>query len=247
MEDDEGNLWLSTNKGLSKFNPTTEVFKNYDSNDGLQNDEFGELARFKKRNGEMIFGGVSGFNTFFPDKIKDNSIKAETVITGFSIFNKPIGINEEINGRVILNKSINEIDQIDLKYSENSFSFEFAALHYAAPLKNQYAYKLEGFNEDWVFTSSDKRFATYTNLEPGIYTLKVKASNNDGLWDETPIELKINVIPPFWRTNTANGIYILLFFLAMIGFRRFTIIRSTKKHQLELEHFEKEKHEKYID
>ncbi|WP_298369488.1 two-component regulator propeller domain-containing protein [uncultured Lutibacter sp.] len=243
LEDDEGNLWLSTNKGLSKFNPTTEVFKNYDSNDGLQNDEFGELARFKKRNGEMIFGGVSGFNTFFPDKIKDNSIKAETVITGFSIFNKPIGINEEINGRVILNKSINEIDQIDLKYSENSFSFEFAALHYAAPLKNQYAYKLEGFNEDWVFTSSDKRFATYTNLEPGIYTLKVKASNNDGLWDETPIELKINVIPPFWRTNTANGIYILLFFLAMIGFRRFTIIRSTKKHQLELEHFEKEKHE----
>ncbi|WP_111708312.1 two-component regulator propeller domain-containing protein [Lutibacter citreus] len=243
LEDNNGNLWLSTNKGLSKFNPITGVFKNYDTNDGLQSDEFGELARFKKSNGEMLFGGVNGFNSFFPDEIKDNSINAETVITGFSIFNKPIGINEEVNGRIILDKSINEIDQIDLKYGENSFSFEFAALHYAAPLKNQYAYKLEGFDNDWVYTSSEKRFATYTNLEPGLYILKVKVSNNDGLWDETPSELKINVIPPFWRTNTANGFYTLLFLLGMIGFRRFTIIRSTKKHQLEIEHFEKEKHE----
>ncbi|SDX29249.1 Signal transduction histidine kinase [Lutibacter oricola] len=243
LEDNDGNLWLSTNKGLSKFNPNTEVFKNYDTNDGLQNDEFGELAHFKKSNGEMMFGGVSGFNSFFPDEIKDNSVKAETVITSFSIFNKPIGINEEVNGRVILNKSINEIDQIDLEYKENSFSFEFAALHYAAPQKNKYAYKLEGFNNDWIYTSSEKRFATYTNLEPGLYTLKVKASNNDGLWDESPSILKINVIPPFWRTSFAKLIYVLLFVGSLFLFRRFTIIRSTKKHQLELEHLEKDKYE----
>ncbi|WNH11907.1 two-component regulator propeller domain-containing protein [Thalassobellus suaedae] len=243
LEDKDGNLWISTNKGLSKFNPTTESFKNYDVNDGLQSNEFQELARLKLENGELLFGGINGFNAFYPEAIIDNNYEAETVITDFSISNKPIKIGEKVNGRVLLEKPINQVTEIHLKYSENSFSFEFAALHYAAPRKNQYAYILEGFDKDWVYTTSKKRFATYTNIAPGNYTLKVKASNNDGIWDSTPSELKIEVIPPFYLTNLAYVIYGLLFLGALLLYRRFTIIKTTKKHQLELEHIENEKNE----
>ena len=135
LEDDEGNLWLSTNKGLSKFNPIKETFQIYDVNDGLQSNEFSELAAFKTKDGEMLFGGVNGFNAFYPENIINNKVNPKTVFTNFSIFNKPIEIGEEINGRVILEKSINSVKEIDLKHSENSFSFEFAALHYAASKK----------------------------------------------------------------------------------------------------------------
>ncbi len=243
LEDDEGHLWLSTNKGLSKFNPEEKVFKNYDTNDGLQDNEFQELARLKRRTGEMLFGGINGFNAFFPKNIRDNVVEAETIITDFSISNEPVKIGEKVNGRVILEKSISETKEVALKYAENSFSFEFAALHYASPKKNQFAYMLEGFDKDWIYTTAERRFATYTNLRPNIYTLKVKASNNDGVWDSTPAEIKVEVIPPFWLTNFAYLIYSLVIIGFLVLFRRFTVIRTTKKHQLEIEHFEKKKSE----
>ncbi|MGY6649718.1 hybrid sensor histidine kinase/response regulator transcription factor [Wenyingzhuangia sp. IMCC45574] len=243
VEDDEGNLWIATNRGISKFNPRTEKFQNYNVNDGLQSDEFGELSCLVRKSGQFVFGGVNGFNAFFPKDIKSNNLNAETVLTDFSIFNKSIGIGEEVDGRVVLNKSINEIDQIQLRHDENSFSFEFAALHYAASDKNKYSYKLEGFNEKWLQTTSEKRYATYTNLEPGAYVFKVKSSNNDGVWDTTPVQLKINVSPPFWKTNFAKFIYIFFIVALLWAFRRFTIIKTTKKYALEFEHMEKEKKE----
>jgi signal transduction histidine kinase/ligand-binding sensor domain-containing protein/DNA-binding response OmpR family regulator len=243
LEDNQGNLWLSTNKGLCKFNPLDETFHVYDVNDGLQSNEFSELAAFKTKDGEMLFGGVNGFNAFYPENIINNNIKPQTVFTSFTIFNKPVQIGKKINGRVILEKSINSVNEIQLKYNENNFSFEFAALHYAASKKNKYAYKLEGFNEDWIYTTANNRNATYTNLEPGNYTLKVKASNNDNIWDETPIKIKITVIPPWWRTSFAKFIYLLLTILVFLAFRRYTIISTTKKHHLEIEHLEKEKNE----
>ncbi|TNJ46591.1 response regulator [Tamlana fucoidanivorans] len=243
LEDDQGFLWLSTNKGLSKFDPKKVSFKNYDMNDGLQNNEFQELARLKRRNGEMLFGGINGFNAFFPENIKDNHVEAETVITKLSVSNQVVNIGDQVNGRVILEQSINQTDKITLKHNENNLSFEFGALHYASPDKNKFAYILEGFDEDWVYTTSSKRFATYTNLSPGTYTLKVKASNNDGIWDKTPSEIKIEIIPPFWRTTWAYLIYYVLIIGLLLLFRRYTVISTTKKHQLELEHFEKEKSE----
>ena len=243
LEDNMGYLWLSTNQGLSKFNPKEVTFKNYDVNDGLQNNEFQELAALKRKDGEMLFGGINGFNTFYPEKITENSFEAETVITNFSISNKPVKIDEEINGRVILNKSIEETKELHLKYGENNFSFEFASIHYAAPEKNVFAYMLEGFDKGWIQTSSEKRFATYTNIEPGWYTLKVKASNNDGIWDSSPSEVRIRVIPPWWRTNSAYALYTLLFLGMLWLFWRYTFISTTKKHQLELEYLEKEKAE----
>ncbi|WP_282124145.1 hybrid sensor histidine kinase/response regulator transcription factor [Algibacter mikhailovii] len=243
LEGDDGQLWLSTNKGLSKFNPIDATFQNYDVNDGLQSNEFSELAAFKMSNGELLFGGVNGLTSFKPSAIINNKVNAETVFTNFSLFNKPVKIGEQINGRVILPESINSMDEIELKYDENSISFEFAALHFAASKKNKYAYKLEGFNKEWLYTSADNRIANYTNLAPGMYTLRVKASNNDNIWDETPIAIKIHITPPFWRTKVAYFLYILLFISLLLAFRRYTIMRSTTKYEIELAHIEKVKNE----
>ncbi|WP_299664972.1 two-component regulator propeller domain-containing protein [uncultured Polaribacter sp.] len=243
LEDSENNLWLSTNKGLSKFNPKDETFKNYDVNDGLQDNEFQELAFLKRKNGEMIFGGINGFNAFYPEKIEDNPYKANAVVTNFFISNKEVSQGEKINGRVILKRAIDETKSLELEYFENSFSFEFAALHYSAPSKNRFAYKLEGFDEDWIYTNSNKRFATYTNLEFGKYVLKVKASNNDGIWEDSSTEITIDIIPPIWKTRGAYIFYTILF-LGMISFLWInTIAKAKHKHQSELASLKNQKEE----
>ncbi|WP_245987175.1 hybrid sensor histidine kinase/response regulator transcription factor [Maribacter vaceletii] len=243
LEDEKGNLWLSTNQGLSNFDPVAKTFKNYDVNDGLQSNEFQELAFFKRKDGEMLFGGINGFNAFYPNQIKENSFEAETMITDFTIFNKPVKQGEKINGHVILENSINTTEKIKLNYSENSFSFEFAALHYASPLKNQFAYKLEGFDKEWINTTSNKRYATYTNLEPGDYNFVVKSSNNDNVWDSSPAKIYIEITPPFYKTTMAYLFYGVLLVGFLMTFWRYTIISTTKKHQLELDVIEKEKSE----
>lgn len=243
LEDEEGNLWISSNKGISKFNPETESFKNYDINDGLQNNEFQELACVKRKNGEMLFGGINGFNAFFPKELRDNTIEPETTITDFYISNARVSIDEKINGKILLNKAIDETKELDLSYNQNNISFEFSALHYSAPQKNQFAHKLDGFDKTWKYTQANNRFASYTNLSPGNYTLLVKASNNDGLWDTTPSQIKISIKPPFGLTNVAYLFYLLLFIGLLFGFRKFTIINTTEKHKLQLVHLEKEKNE----
>ncbi|WP_282122601.1 hybrid sensor histidine kinase/response regulator transcription factor [Algibacter mikhailovii] len=235
LEDDEGNLWLSTNKGISKFNPELETFKNYDVNDGLQNNEFQELACLKRKDGEMFFGGINGFNSFYPKNLRDNTFEPETVLTNFSISNVEVPIGLEVNGRVILDKDINETNDIELNYDENNLSFQFSSLHYAAPLKNKFAYKLDGFDTNWKHTSSNIRYASYTNLSPGNYTLLVKASNNDDVWDSTPSSINLYISPPFWLTKMAYVVYSLLFLGLLFGFRKYTLINTNEKHKLELE------------
>ncbi|MBU2946174.1 two-component regulator propeller domain-containing protein [Zobellia uliginosa] len=243
LEDSKSNLWLSTNMGLSKFNPKKETFKNYNENDGLQDNEFQELACVKRADGEMLFGGINGFNAFYPEEIRDNEEVPETVITDMLISNKSVQVGSEVNGKVVLNKSVDKTKNIELGYKQNNFSFEFAALHYAAPSKNQFAYMLKGFDNDWIQTNSTKRFATYTNLSPGKYVFKVKASNNDGLWDESPTEINIKITPPIWQTSAAYLFYGLLVMGVLWLFWRYTFIRTSEKHQLELDHLEKKKSE----
>ena len=243
LEDQQGNLWISTNKGLSQFDPQTKIFKNYDPHDGLQSNEFGELACVMRQNGEMLFGGVNGFNSFMPGSVSDNSQFAEVVFTGFHVLNKPVGTGDKLNRRVILKQPISQTKHIQLAYNENSFSFEFAALHYSAPEKNQYKYKLEGFDGGWVTTDARRRIATYTNLGPGDYTMLVKASNNDGIWSEVPSQIAIHISPPFWQTWGAYMFYLILMVGLLAAIRRYTIIGIKEKHQLVLEHLEKEKSE----
>ncbi|MBK8552127.1 MAG: hypothetical protein IPL53_14120 [Ignavibacteria bacterium] len=196
VEAEPGILWLSTNKGISKFDTMAETFRNFDSDDGLQSNEFNEYAYYKASNGTLYFGGVNGFNYFKPNEIKDNPYVPEIVITDFQIFNHPVK-NSLTNSFLKLN--ITETKEIVLSYRESVFSFEFAALIYNNPLKNQYAYMMEGFDKEWIY-SGTRRFATYTNLEPGDYVFRVRGSNNDGIWNEEGASVKIKITPPFWKT-----------------------------------------------
>lgn len=239
LEDDHGNLWLGTNNGLSKFDPTKEVFTNFDVTDGLQSNEFSEHSCFKNKDGEMFFGGINGFNSFYPDSIYKNQYKPKMAITDFQIFNKSIPIGETKDGRVLLSKSISETNELVLSYKDKVITFEFTALSYASPEKNKYAYMLEGFDNDWLYSNSRK--ATYTNLKGGKFTFKVKASNNDGIWNENPISLKVNVKHPFWQTWIAYIIYLIVISLTVYAIFKDIKSRERLKADLELKKLEKEK------
>ncbi len=197
LEDAQGFLWLSTNKGVAKFDPRAETFKSYDTRDGLQGEEFTIGASYKSPNGEMFFGGNQGFNAFSPEKIIDNPHVPPVVITDFQLFNVSVGIGGD--HRWPLEQSITFSESLKLRHRENSVSFEFAALDFSAPEKNQYAYILEGFESEWNYTQQ-RRFATYTNLPQGEYVLRLKGSNDNGIWNEEETALRITVVPPFWKT-----------------------------------------------
>ncbi|MFH0758477.1 MAG: two-component regulator propeller domain-containing protein [Bacteroidota bacterium] len=200
LVDQANNLWLATDKGLAEFDPETKKVTVFDLKDGLQNRSLKGWA-IKTRDGEMFFGGTNGFNSFYPEQIKNNLNKNEppVVITGLRIFNKQVKINEKINNRTILTRDISETDALELTYKENFFTFEFIALDYMAPEKNNYAYMMEGFDKEWIH-SGTKHEANYTNLDPGTYVFRVKASNNDGLWNEEGTSIKILIRPPWWKT-----------------------------------------------
>jgi ligand-binding sensor domain-containing protein/signal transduction histidine kinase len=191
LGDEHGNLWISTIRGLSRFNerlPAGARFRNFDVSDGLQSNEFNAGAALKARNGEMFFGGINGFNSFFPDDVKDNPNIAPVVLTAFKIFNQE--------------RKLERVDKehkpVTLSYRDNFFAFEFAALDFTTPTKNQYAYKMDGFDLAWVYCGT-RRFASYTNLDPGEYVFRVKGSNNDGVWNEEGTSIRIEIVPPFWQ------------------------------------------------
>lgn len=240
-EDKEDNLWIASNRGLSRFNKHTRTITNFDINDGLQDFEFSELASTTRRSGEMIFGGVNGFNAFFPHEITLDSSEVEVVFTSLNILNQTIKIGQKLNNRVILKKDLNQIEKLDFNHLESSFSIGFSALHYASPESNQYSYMLEGFDENWVFTDAQNRIAKYTNLSPGEYILKVKASNGDGLWTKKSKDLMISVAPPFWKTHWAIAFYWILLMTCLWFFRKYTLITNSRKNEFLLEHLEKEK------
>jgi len=195
LEDDANNLWLSTNFGLSNFNPERKTFKNYDISDGLQDNQFDKWASLKLKSGELLFGGINGFNLFDPADIKENKYRPPVYITDFRLFTKtvPIGPKE------ILSKNIVLTDHITLDHSQNYFSFEFTALNYRHADKNLYRYKMEGLQDEWTEPGTDRK-ASYTNLSPGEYVFKVIASNNDGIWNETGASINITITPPIWQT-----------------------------------------------
>jgi len=203
--DMQGFLWLTTNNGLAKFDPQTETFRIYDKSDGLQGNEFNSNAAFvSQKTGELYVGGVSGFSIFDPMDLRDNTTPPNIVITDFSIFNTP--------------QSFDAAEPILLSYDQNFISFEFAALDFQAPQKNQYAYKLEGFDADWV-QAGTRNYASYTNLPGGDYTFRVKAANSDGIWNEEDSSLKLTVVPPFWQTLPFQiGIIVGLILLVAAGF-----------------------------
>jgi signal transduction histidine kinase/ligand-binding sensor domain-containing protein/DNA-binding response OmpR family regulator len=196
LEDNHGNLWVATNKGLSRFNPETKAVRNYTTADGLQGNEFKSHSCYKAADGELFFGGPNGLNAFYPDSLQDNTSIPPIYFTGLQIFNKPVTVHSKDS---ILRKHISETREITLSYSQSVFTLEFAALNFVLPEKNLYAYKLDGFDKEWNYVGY-KRTATYTNLDPGEYIFHVKASNNDGLWNEAGTSIRIIITPPYWLT-----------------------------------------------
>ena len=219
--DSEDFLWLSTNKGLSKFDPRTETFQNYDVSDGLQDNEFNVGAHFTSDSGELFFGGIQGFNAFYPERVTGNPHVPPIVVTAFSQFNK------------IVRRDLAPNEHIQLSYRDNFISFEFAALDYTAPDKNQYAYILEGQNQDWVYART-RRHVDYTNLRGGDYVFRVKGSNNDGFWNEEGVAVYITVTPPVWETWWFRGIVVLVLVGSAIGGYRLRV-RSIEARSRELE------------
>lgn len=189
LNDEAGNLWLSTNKGLSKFIPAENRFVNYSITDGLKRVIYREGAALKGRDGALYFGGINGLTKFYPDHIKENQHVPPIVLTGLNLFNQPLTLSQPPE----------TTRSIELSYQDDVLSFDFAALDYVAPDKNQYAYMLEGFDHDWNYAGS-RPFATYTNLDPGSYTFKVKGANNAGVWNEDGLAITLVITPPFWET-----------------------------------------------
>ncbi|MEX2189308.1 MAG: two-component regulator propeller domain-containing protein, partial [Bacteroidota bacterium] len=232
LGDDSGRLWLSTNRGISRFDPSTETFRNFDITDGLQDNEFNQGAAYRARNGTMYFGGISGFSSFHPDSIRDNPYPPPVVVTDFRVFNRTV---EDEAARMMFGGPIEYAKEITLSYRENVFSFEFAALEFTNPRKNRFAYKMEGFDEAWI-NAGDHREATYTNLDPGEYVFRVKASNCDGIWNEQGASIALFITPPFWGTWWFRGIMVIGFLSVgpIIYFNRVGTLKKEKKAQEEL-------------
>ena len=212
LPDDTGRLWLSTNNGLSCFNPATRHFMNFTASHGLQANEFNFGAAYRSPRGELFFGGVNGFNAFFPERLETNTHMPPVVLTSFLKLNKPVRSDH----------AVPELRNIELSYRDYVVTFEFAALDFAAPEGNQYAYKLEGLAPDWIDLGSVHR-VTYTNLAPGAYILRVKASNNDGVWNNEGLSVAVRVIPPPWKTWWAYTLYALT-----LGGLAFTVVRTER-------------------
>lgn len=221
LVDDRENLWISTEMGLSKFNPQTGAFKNFSTDDGLQAERFLSGSCFKGRSGKLYFGGENGYNVFHPDSIQDNPNVPPIVITNFKVFDEPVQLPQST--------SVNK--EISLKYEEDVFSFEFVALDYTAPRRNQYAYMMEGFDKDWV-NAGTRRYASYTHLDPGEYIFRVKGSNNDGVWNEQGASVNIVIQPAYWQTWWFRAFVVFVVAGIFYGFYRYRIANLLRVERL---------------
>lgn len=249
-EDHEKSIWVSKSSGLSKIivkggntkDQLSYTITNFTESDGLQGTEFNVNASLKTSRGELLFGGPNGFNLFNPENIRANNVLPRVVFTDLQIFNKSIQVGSKVHGVVVLDSSIVDSGRIQLKHSMNVFSIEFAALNFLIPDKMQYRYMLEGFDQDWSVLEANNRRVTYTNLNPGEYTLKVMASNNDGLWNDQYTSLQINILPPFYRTFWAYIIYFILIAGILLRYRYVMLMRERIRFSIEQERLQTKRH-----
>lgn len=233
LEDDNKNLWMGSNVGLIKFNSITNEISFFKSDDGLQSDEFSAFSAFKLRSGDMMFGGPNGMNIFNPKRIKNDSIPPKVVFTGFRVFNKSITAGNVEFGSVILNKEINQTEEISLTHKQKNFSIEFAAINYLSPEYVSYSYMLDGYDEAWISTDTQNRMATYTNLAPQEYTFRVKAANQDNTWSEERT-IKITIQPAFYETLLFRiSITVLIIAIGLLFYTLRT--NSIRKQNIRLE------------
>lgn len=265
-QDLQGNLWVSTNNGISKItfkendengSPSGYSITNYTASDGLSSNLWRPNTVFMSASGMLFFGGVNGVNYFHPDRILKNNHPPRIAVTEFLVKNEPVTIDMKESP---LERPIELTRSITLKHNQNSFAFQFAALDFINPSKNSYAYKMEGldYNQDWNY-SGGQRLATYTGLKPGTYTFQVKAANNDGVWSDSPHTIAVTILPPFWATWWAYAFYVMvgltLFYYVVRFFRRqaklerdlyyehLQLERQQELHQMKLNFFTNISHE----
>lgn len=222
LEDGEGDLWIGTNNGLAEYDPRNGEVHVYYASDGLQANEFNGAARFRSQSGEMFFGGINGFTAFRPSEITYNVEPPAVAITKFFRFNRPFP----------LDRPIHALDSLALSWRDSVIGFEFAAFDFAAPLKNRFRYRLEGFDRQWLETAGHNH-VTYTNLDPGRYLLRVQGANRHGVWSEDEAQLAIEIAPPPWLTWWAYALYVLAALGLLSAALRFHFTRLAERHQLE--------------
>ncbi|MGB5161417.1 MAG: two-component regulator propeller domain-containing protein [Thermoanaerobaculia bacterium] len=220
--DDQGSVWLSSDRGLTQLDPKTGALSHFDASHGLQSNEFNHASAWKAPDGQLFFGGISGFNAFYPRDVHPNLHVPPIVLTQFLKFNQP----------ATLDRPVWQINDLSLTYKDSVVAFEFAALDYSAPHKNLYMYKLEGFDEDWVVPGTLRR-ATYTNLAAGDYVFRVRASNNDGVWNNEGLSIGVKMVPPPWQSWWAYCLYLLAACCGVIAFSRLQSIRRQRAEDLE--------------
>lgn len=249
LQDSQGLIWLSTTRGITQFSPgkkssqqgaPSQFFRNFGKEDGLQGNFFNSNACICNPEGMLFFGGINGLNACNPAQVGRNPHPPQVAITGFLIFNQLVPVGKSKEGREILRQSISETKEIKLAYDENSVSFEFAALHFASPSQNRYAYKLEGFDKEWTFMPAPQNVAHYTNLDPGNYTFRLRASNNDEVWNNQGATLSLIITPPFWKTGWAYLVYALLSIALLYLLRKWILMRAEFRHSLALERVKRE-------
>ncbi|TYA74392.1 hybrid sensor histidine kinase/response regulator transcription factor [Seonamhaeicola marinus] len=235
IEDDDNNIWVSGNSGLTKIDDELLEFTNYTFNDGLLSNDFNFGSVFKDANGMLYFGNFKGLDYFNPNELNTNTKVPILHLTDFKLFNEKVIPNSEESP---LTKVISETDSLTLTNSQSVFTIEYTGLNFTRPEKNNYAYYLEGYEDSWNYVGQ-KRSATYTNLDQGDYIFKLKASNNDGIWNENPLELKIKILPPWWKTNWAITTYILLFLFSIYLLNYLTQSRIKEKEQIRNERLQR--------
>ena len=235
----QGVMWISTSKGIVKYTPGEPV-QRFNKYDGLTCDQFMPNAGLLASDGRIYFGSTRGFNCFYPYLVKINQVAPPVAITSVELFGKPIE-----SGSDQLDKSLSHATELNLSHNENTINISFAALSYVSPEKNQYAYKLEGIDKDWVYTHEHR--ANYTNLPAGTYTFLVKATNNDGVWSKNEAKLQIVVHPPFWWSLPAKILYLLLIGYAIYWFTQSRLKREKRRHQEELDQLERKQDQEMRD
>lgn len=267
IEDDNNNYWLSTNKGLSMYNPRSNTFKNYDKSDCIRSNEFNWKSFYKDPgSGYLYFGGIGGVTIFHPDSIKDSPIVPTVRFTRFKVNHEPVVIGEKYNDIEVLSSNINECETIYLSYKDYAMTFEFSALHFANPGKIKYKYLMEGIDEGWITAEAKERSVTYINIPPGDYTFYVKATNQDGVWNDTPTKIDIEIEPPFWQSlwfRIVAGINIFLLVILFVIARTRQLMKQkqqlakivanrtkelvTKNQQIEQQKNELEEHRSHLE
>ncbi len=231
LEGKNGILWLHTKSGICRFNTQNRSLRFLDEKDGLPAKDFYRYAYYENKRGDLYFGGNNKILVFNPAKIQKNTNIPPIVITDFQIFNESVKPGNDSP----LSKTISNTDEIILPFNQSVFSFEFASLDYTTPSKNKYAYKMEGIDPDWVYSDASRRYVTYTHLDPGKYVLRIKGSNNDGIWNEVGTSVSIIITPPWWRTWWAYSFYWLLFLSTLYGLRRYELNRLSFKNQVKMD------------